>query len=402
MGRRLWWALVMFDARISEQADSKSSPLEPSWDCKIPINVNEAELRPEMKELPVSPGTASDAIFVIVRSELGNFIRHSASHLDFTNPALKEIAKASQKFSSSEVEEGLPALEGRIENNYLKFCDPEHPLHYMTIWVARATIARFNLMQVHWKISDQAGPRTEEQRDLLNSYALKWLNCESKLGDKRLTKGFLWLADAYFPLPAYLQIITDLRRRPVHKQAEQFWDVLSKSYIGRWIIPANAFTPILKMFSSIVFQAWEARETALYEQGKPVVVPGIVSYLKTQQSKAAEIDAREKAASSMISSSDDLDLPLSTECGNAQTLYSATDTQDRLARHMVIGEPSFPGQPTMDLDMDRFNWAAMNWSLTDPLIEAEFYQAGLAGLHIPSQPAGFPTPNPSWTFRSDT
>ncbi|KAF1363463.1 hypothetical protein EJ07DRAFT_152273 [Lizonia empirigonia] len=52
MRRRLWWAMVVYDSRISEMSDYKTTQLVPTWDCKIPVNVNDFDLRPEMTTRP--------------------------------------------------------------------------------------------------------------------------------------------------------------------------------------------------------------------------------------------------------------------------------------------------------------------------------------------------------------
>lgn len=108
MRRRLWWSLVLFDNRICEMADYKASNLLPTWDCKIPLNVNDFDLQPEMKTGPTMHGNPSEALFAVVRSEVGNFTRRSSFHLDFTNPALKTVAKENPLPAAG----SLPAFEG--------------------------------------------------------------------------------------------------------------------------------------------------------------------------------------------------------------------------------------------------------------------------------------------------
>jgi len=69
MRRRLWWSLILFDTRIGETANSKTTTLDPTWDCKIPLNVNDSDLRPEMKGPPAIQGKSTEAPFAIVRSK---------------------------------------------------------------------------------------------------------------------------------------------------------------------------------------------------------------------------------------------------------------------------------------------------------------------------------------------
>ena len=148
MRRRLWWSLVLFDARISEMTNYKTTKLTPTWDCKIPLNVNDSDLRPEMKEPPEAVGKSTEAIFAVVRGELGEFVRNTMFYLDFTAPALKPIAKDVQNGPIPEGGE-LVTLDKMIEDRYLKSCDPENPLHFMTIWTARAFLAKYRLMEHH-------------------------------------------------------------------------------------------------------------------------------------------------------------------------------------------------------------------------------------------------------------
>ena len=93
MYRRLWWSLVIYDTRVGELAYSKTTNLVPTWNCRIPLNVNDSDIRPEMKESPEILGKSSEAIFAVVRSELGDFVRNTKFYLDLTAPSLRPIAK---------------------------------------------------------------------------------------------------------------------------------------------------------------------------------------------------------------------------------------------------------------------------------------------------------------------
>ncbi len=67
-------------------------------------NISDTDLRPEMKVLPTSQTTPTEAIFVAIRSEMGRFVGRTNFHLDFTNPALKQLApfdEISQKLKAT-------------------------------------------------------------------------------------------------------------------------------------------------------------------------------------------------------------------------------------------------------------------------------------------------------------
>jgi hypothetical protein len=296
MRRRLWWSLVLFDTRIVEMANYKATKLAPTWDCKIPLNVNDSDLRPEMKELPEALAKPTEALFAVVRGELGDFVRNTMFYLDFTAPGLKPIAKDIQNGPIPEGGE-LVALEKIIENRYLKSCDPENPLHYMTIWMARVFLAKHRLMEHHSKYSSLSVPQTEAQRDTAISHAINLLECDTKLVISPLAKGFLWLANLYFPFPAYIQIVQDLRRRPICGQAEQAWAVMNNNYEARFGFVYRG-SPFFKLFAKIILQAWEARELAFQQLGESLMPPRLVSSIKhkiIQSTQSAHTDNTEQS-----------------------------------------------------------------------------------------------------------
>jgi hypothetical protein len=281
MRRRLWWSLIIFDARISEKSGHKDVMLAPTWNCRTPLNVNDFELWPEMKVLPAVHAQPTEALFAVVRSELSDFTRHSSSHLDFTSPVLKSVAKDVQNGLLLEDDE-LVTLEKTVEDKHLKFCNSENPLHFVTIWTARGCLAKDRLLEYYSRYSRPSVQQTDAQRDIALSHALRMLECDTKLLASPLTKGYLWwLKDLQFPFPAYLHIVQDLRRRPVWEYAEKSWEVLSDNYEARFISIEERDNHVFKIFSRMILQAWAAREAAVFIQStEPEVLPRIVSNIR--------------------------------------------------------------------------------------------------------------------------
>ncbi|RYP71776.1 hypothetical protein DL771_004588 [Monosporascus sp. 5C6A] len=224
--RRLWWSLAIFDNRICEMFDYKTATLAPTWDCRTPLNLNDFEIRPEMKTPPTANDRPTEALFAVVRSELSDFVRHSAFHLDFTNPSLNTFAKVNRLGPAPEGGE-LNILEKTMENKYLAFCNPENPLHFMTIWTTRGFPAKIRLLEHYSRCSGASMEQTDTQRNTAFSYALSMLECDTKLMNSSLTTGYLWLLRFHFPFPAYIHILQDLRKRPAEDYAENAWEVMS-------------------------------------------------------------------------------------------------------------------------------------------------------------------------------
>ena len=348
MRRRLWWSLVLFDNRISEIASSKTVTLDPTWDCKIPLNVNDSDLRPEMKGPPAMQGKSTEALFAVVRCELGEFIRHTVFHLDFTSPALKPIAKTFHDGAAPEGGE-LVKLEEMIENQYLKSCDPENPIHFMTIWTTRTYIAKCRLLEHHSRYSSR---RTEAQHDAATCHALRMLECDTKIMTSSLTKKFLWLNHLHFPFPAYIQLLQDLRRRPVSGQARQAWEVMSDNYEAWFESQFREDSPFFQIFTGIVLQAWEACEGASKRLVETLTPPRIVSTIRHTLAQRA------RHAQNTSMGIDQFSMP--TDFANQNLPYSMgmQDADVAMGHEIYSG---IPGQASLDVHMSQFDWTSLSW-----------------------------------------
>lgn len=352
MRRRLWWSMKLFDTRISELADYKTVALAPTWDCRIPLNVNDSDLRPEMTDLPSSQGTSSEVLFVVVRSEIGEFVGRSRGHLGFASLPVAKHDLQDQRSIHEDIE--LDTFERMVEERYLKFCNPENPLHYMTIWTMRTYLAKYRLLEHYLRYSNSSTNLTDTQRDVALCHALSILSSDTKIINSPLSKGYLWLTRFYFPFPAYIHILQDLRRRPVCRYAEDAWQAMSENFDARVIIPLGqgGDNPFLNIFAKIVLPAWDARAAISGNSGE-LSVPRIVSFVKdiiaqrTQNVQRAD-NEQERPASGMSMDN----LPMSTPVGFGDYGFG-----------LLYGAEGHDIDTGMDFDIPgrQLDWTAMDW-----------------------------------------
>lgn len=292
--RRLWWAMVLFDNRICEMSDVKATTLEPTWTCRTPSNVNDFDIRAEMTSLPPSHRIPTEALYAVVSSELGNYARHSTSYLDCNGPTRHTWGERPLQPSRT-----LDDIETALENKYFALCNPENPIHFMTMWTARGFLAKYRLYEHYSRTARSNTPPTEHQRDTALTHAITILNCDTRLAASPLVKGFLWQLYFNFPFPSYMHIVSDLKKRPLAEPAERAWKAMSENCAARFTSDKEVNLGF-KLFSKPVLQSWEAREEALRGRGMAVEVPGIVADVrwrrtgqtpKAQGSSAGEQDA---------------------------------------------------------------------------------------------------------------
>lgn len=363
MRRRLWWSLVLFDTRIGELANSKTTMLTPEWDCRVPLNVNDADLRLEMKEPPQVLGVSAEALFTVLRSELGEFIRHTVFHLGFTCPGLKPLARHGADLEGI----GLDNLEKMIEGKYLKFCDPENPLQFMTIWTTRGHIAKCRFIEHCFRYPNPSAYQTVAQHDAVFSYAITMLECDTKLMTTPLIKGFRWLTCFYFPFPAYIRIAQLIQRRPISDQVDQAWEVMSNNFEARFYLPPVNKGPFFNIFSKIILQAWASHETAFKQTGEPLVTPRIVQYIRQHLAQRAPSVQRPEfpqpdSDTTMVPG----DFPMPAPTGlDPTTLSNNMEGQVSVAGMGWAEYPGIPGFILPGVDTNQIDWFAMNWDLAN-------------------------------------
>jgi Fungal specific transcription factor domain len=358
MSRRLWWSLILFDTRIGEMADFQATSLLPMWDCRVPLNVNDSDLRHDMKESPRVQGKSTDALFAVVRSELGDSVRHTMFHLGYYGPSLKPTDGDVQRGADTEGGE-TDRFEKTIEDRYLNFCDPENPLHFMTIWTTRGNIAKFRLMEHHSRYAGSPLHQAETQRDAALSYALSMLECYTKLMTSPLTKGFSWMVHSYFPFVGYIQIVQHLKWRPMSAQATAAWQVMSDNYHATTDLLSGG-TRFFELLASFVLQAWGAREAALQESGSSLVTPQIVLSIRQRLARMAP-NADNPGARQPHDAMDmgSPDFSMFTTVG--RDVYNTTHND--YAFSGVGSCADIHGLSLQDIQRDHVDWSAMNWDM---------------------------------------
>ena len=361
MRRRLWWSLVIFDTRISEMSGHKAVVLTPAWDCRPPLNVNDSDLRPEMKTTPAARTESTEMVFAVLRSEVNDFVRRSPFWLDFTNPALKSVAKDTQQTSPGS--NGDVNAFGKImEDKYLKSCNPDNPLDFMAIWSTRGLLAKQGLLEHFSRYS--SGPQTQTQRDAGFFHGMRMLECDTKLMTSPMTKKYFWLVQFFlFPFLAYIHLVQELKRQPAIEHAERAWEAMNENYEARFM--GWPKSPFKKICSKFVMQAWAAREAMLSQSGKSEAPPQMVKDMKAYVIKMApntQDSPMDHSSSATDTNSDDFPMPITMDF-SGQGFLQGMGGQGYLSMGpMFFDDISKPS--TTQVDVNQFNWGAMDWNQT--------------------------------------
>jgi hypothetical protein len=154
MRRRLWWQIVLIDTRASEVSGAGPALLTYTWNTKIPLNFNDSDLFPDMRTAPPERPGLTEISYFRIRCEMADFFRK-----------MKYRRIADPLSSRDKV---IDEFEQHIDKEYLNYCDPSIPLHYMCIIMAKSSLCKLRIGLGHFQsMSNQAVNRPQAEKDRL-------------------------------------------------------------------------------------------------------------------------------------------------------------------------------------------------------------------------------------------
>jgi hypothetical protein len=121
MRRRLWWHISILDTRSSEDHGTDPTFSEQFYDTKLPMNINDDDIYPDMKEPPKERVGCTEMTFCLMRFELSVVMRR----LNFTAPG--DDDPDANKRTLEEKEKLIDQCHRVLEEKYLQFCDMNIP-----------------------------------------------------------------------------------------------------------------------------------------------------------------------------------------------------------------------------------------------------------------------------------
>jgi hypothetical protein len=128
MRRRLWWQICILDSRASEDHGCDPTIIDQAFDTQMPLNVNDTDLSPDMKELPEAKIGCTEMTFGLIRFEITIVLRR----IQYVPPGPKKCLKFFADASVEKKEEWIRECHQRIEERYLQNCDMSVPLFWVS------------------------------------------------------------------------------------------------------------------------------------------------------------------------------------------------------------------------------------------------------------------------------
>ncbi|KAL9027123.1 MAG: hypothetical protein Q9196_004309 [Gyalolechia fulgens] len=320
MRRRLWWQIVVLDTRIAEISGAGISILASMFDTHLPSNVNDSNLNPEMGEIPPSHSGTTDMTFCLARYEIGYFLKRSNTTYFLDGAWANQTAVPA---TIAEKDLAIDELEQRLEEKYLKHCDPQITLHFLTKMFSRTAVYRMRLTAHHPRhYPDKGASMPTEEKNLLWRLSLNMIENDNLTRRNKSADRFAWFVNTNFQLAAFIYLLSELRHRTRGELVDRAWQAINEGFQHRiHYIAERKHSPVFQAAAALALKAWQARESDAAAHHEPLPVPP--GYIVTFRSLFGDPPSRKQKLFSAAAAA-------AAAGGGEKSTYSRTPTDSSI------------------------------------------------------------------------
>ncbi|KAI9040356.1 uncharacterized protein KD926_008313 [Aspergillus affinis] len=227
MRRRAWWALCLIDVRASEDQGTDYTIAYGSFDTKLPLNLNDADIGPETAEMPPARQGLTDMTLPLVSYETSNLT--------------KEMMTRSVKDGASSMEEQdrlLGEIYAKLDRGYLRYSvESDNIAYWATTVSTRLMMAKMALLIYLPILSPSAGEQfSEATRAKLFVASIEIAEYNHALNAEPACRHWRWVFQTYTHWYAIVFLLLEITRRSWSPLVERAWVALH----SQWLIPAQS------------------------------------------------------------------------------------------------------------------------------------------------------------------
>lgn len=263
---RLWWQIKGLDSRVRAiSTPGIKLPRSDFGEIRLPFNINDADLHPDMLEPPVQHSGPTEMICVLMKFEVTSWVKSSpraAKVFESLTPGFWK-GKTLTNLGYDVVNE----LEAIYTEKYLSKLDRCVPFHDLTFAMANLALARMRFMLHHPRgraVNGEDVYMTRQESDLLFNAALSFIQyVDVGFKSKFSSQMFTHLTSTYH-IDAYIYLISELRKRDTGPRIALAWQLVDQLYVDHTEL-IDAESPLFTALGNLVLEAWETRRKLLTE-----------------------------------------------------------------------------------------------------------------------------------------
>lgn len=234
MRRRVWWSLCSLDMRCAEEASTDLTIVNRTFDTEFPSNIDDDDITPEDKEMPVSREGLTDMAVALVRHETLALCRR----LFALATAAGSVCPKDAASSMAERERMLVSVYERVENTFLRHLpSASSSISTMIAMVARIIMAKSSLVIYQPMLFPGTGPDLSDQiKERLFVSAVEIVEYVRSLSTDPRFKRWRWLFQTYTQWHAVAYILLEMGRRAWTPPLERAWQDLNGSLADGYLV----------------------------------------------------------------------------------------------------------------------------------------------------------------------
>jgi hypothetical protein len=260
---RLWWQLRSLESRSRAFLIPGMNLLAPSEfsDIRLPLNVNDTDLHPDMVESPIKHSGPTEMLCVLVKLEFLNWARSSPKAAKLIDDVVQGPSRGNISMQSED--EAMNEVEAIYREKYLRNWDKNIPLHSLTHAIAIFAVSRLRFkvrfLRVRAAVSSGDNNIIRDESDmLLNSALIAMEMMDVSIHSKLSSHLFIHMTFT-FQIDIYIYVISDLRRRCSGERVDLAWRLVKDFYNEHPELIAEAENTFFVALGDLTLEAWEAR-----------------------------------------------------------------------------------------------------------------------------------------------
>ena len=263
----LWWQLRGLDcrSRAACTVEMESTLLSELCHIRLPLNVNDADLHPDMARTPTEHDGPTEMLCVLAKLEVFDHVRSLPAAAKIYPDVIRGSFR--DKVSMELEHDVVNDLEARYEKRFLHKLDRNIPLHALTHVIVNLTIARLRFRIRHPRrlsnVYDTEVYMTQAESDSMFESALRVLELVHVGKRTKFSSHISTHMTFRIQVDAYIYILSDLRRRCSGDRVNLAWELVESfynDYPELFEVNENAFYSAL---GELTLEAWQARKQEL-------------------------------------------------------------------------------------------------------------------------------------------
>ncbi|KAI0112742.1 hypothetical protein F4776DRAFT_656784 [Hypoxylon sp. NC0597] len=266
---RLWWQLRCIDARSRAVCTPGIGPPPESefGDARLPLNVNDADLHPDMVEAPIEHVGPTEMLCILLKLEVFNWLRYSSKAARVYDTLVHGSAKGKASMGFEDAKEAINQLEDIYQKKFIRKCDKHIPLHSLTQTIANFVIARMRFKIYHPRrratVSGGEAHVTREESDVLFNSAVRSLELVDVALRSKFSSHLFTHMTFRYEIDLCVYIISELRRRCAGDRVAVAWNLVEYLYNNHPELIEDTENTFFVALGDLTLEAWETRRKEL-------------------------------------------------------------------------------------------------------------------------------------------